>query len=223
MPGRILAFGDIHGCDRAFDLLLSGLEIKTEDTVVVLGDVVDRGPGTKQVIDRLMLLREQCQLVSIMGNHEEMFLDAVAGGDWLSPWLMHGGREALDSYEGELETVPEDHLEFMAAGLDYWETERDIFVHANLEPGIPLDQQTGQSLRWARLTAMEPPWETGQRVICGHTPQMSGDPLVFPGWVGIDTMAYAPQGWLTCLDVDTDVIYQANQAGQMRTGYPQSE
>lgn len=223
MPGRLLAIGDIHGCDTALNLLLDALNIEADDTVVVLGDAVDRGPGTKQVVDRLLKLRERCQMVFIKGNHEEMFLDAHAGGEWFSTWLMHGGQEAISSYEGDLQNVPEEHLEFLASGLKYWQTDREIFVHANLQAGVPLEQQSGQWLRWTRLTAMEPPWPTGQRVICGHTPQMTGDPLVFPGWVGIDTMAYAPQGWLTCLDVMTDVIYQTNQAGQMRTGYPQPE
>ncbi|TWU09122.1 Serine/threonine-protein phosphatase 1 [Symmachiella macrocystis] len=221
MPGRTLAIGDIHGCDHALDTLLTEVDVQPDDTVVVLGDAVDRGPGTKQVIDRLLQLRQQCHLLFIMGNHEEMFLNAMAGGEWLGPWMMHGGREALESYGGSFDDVPEEHYEFMRSGLNYVDTPRDIFVHANLTPSVPLEQQPGQALRWERLTAMEPPWPTGQRVICGHSPQMSGDPLVFPGWVGIDTMAYAKHGWLTCLDTGTNIIYQANQSGHSRTGYPQ--
>ena len=220
MPGRTLAIGDIHGCDRALDTLLAEVNVHAEDTVVVLGDVVDRGPGTMQVIDRLLELRQQCQLYFIMGNHEEMLLNAMAGGEWQEAWMKHGGRQALDSYGGGFEDIPEEHYEFMRDGLDYLDTPRNIFVHANLHPGIPLERQPPYALRWERLTALEPPWPTGQRVICGHTPQMNGDPLVFPGWIGIDTMAYADHGWLTCLDTGTDVIYQANQAGQSRVGYP---
>ena len=221
MSGRTFAIGDIHGCDHALDLLLSEIKVQPEDTVVSLGDAVDRGPGTKQVIDRLLKLRQQCNFIFIMGNHEEMLLDSIVGGEWLPTWMMHGGQEALASYGGEPEMIPEEHLDFLRNGANYFETPRDIFVHASLEPGVPLDQQTPMVLRWSRINTTEAPWPTGQRVICGHTPQMSGDPLVYPGWVCIDTMAYADHGWLTCLDVNTNVIYQANQAGEMRTGYPQ--
>ncbi len=221
MPGRTFAIGDIHGCDRALDLILSEIGIQPGDTVVSLGDAVDRGPGTRQVIDRLIQLRDECNFVFILGNHEEMFLDALAGGEWMPTWIMHGGQEALESYGGEMEMIPEEHVEFLRTGLNYFETPRDIFVHASLHPGVHLHEQPHQVLRWTRLTATETPWPTGQRVICGHTPQVTGDPLVFPGWVCIDTMAYADHGWLTCLDVNTDVIYQANQAGDFRTGYPQ--
>jgi len=221
VAGRILAIGDIHGCDRAFETLLEEVDIQPEDTVVVLGDVVDRGPGTKQVLDRLLDLQRRCNLIFIMGNHEEMFLDAMEGGNYSDLWRHNGGQEALDSYGFDFDDVPPEHVEFMRSGLNYFETPRDIFVHANLFPDIPLHQQPGEAIRWTRLTAMEPPWPTGQRVICGHTPQMSGDPLVFPGWIGIDTMAYNDYGWLTCLDTGTNIIYQANQAGASRTGYPQ--
>ena len=69
MPGRLLAIGDIHGCDTALGVLLDAMSITAEDTLVVLGDVVDRGPGTKQVVDRLIELRDLCQFVFIKGNH----------------------------------------------------------------------------------------------------------------------------------------------------------
>jgi len=70
LPARTLAIGDIHGCDRALDVLLSHLKIAPDDTVVILGDVVDRGPGTRQVVDRLIELEQSCRLVCLVGNHE---------------------------------------------------------------------------------------------------------------------------------------------------------
>lgn len=96
--GRLLAIGDIHGCHIAFDTLLEHLSILPTDTVVVLGDVIDRGPGTRQVIDRLLELRQQCRLVFLMGNHEEMFLGSLAVEGVRESWLGFGGWETLQSY-----------------------------------------------------------------------------------------------------------------------------
>lgn len=212
MPGRTLAIGDIHGCDVALETLLEKVPPAHDDTVVVLGDVVDRGPNTKRAVDLLLELQKECKLKFILGNHEEMMLEAVRSGKWLRDWLEFGGSETLQSYGGEVEDVPSEHLDFFAAGLDYYETETEIFVHAKLEPEVPLEMQTPEWLRWERLTGREPPHESGKRVVCGHTSQKSGEPLVFDGWVCIDTWVYG-DGCLSALDVGTDVLYQATQAG----------
>ncbi|MDB5387914.1 MAG: pphA 1, partial [Planctomycetaceae bacterium] len=98
------------------------------------------------------------------------------------------------------------------------ETATDVFVHANLEPGIPLKEQNEAWLRWSRFTGREEPLESGQRVICGHTAQKSGLPAPIRGWVCIDTHVYGDDGWLTCLDVQTDEFFQANEQGQFRNG-----
>jgi serine/threonine protein phosphatase 1 len=105
----------------------------------------------------------------------------------------------------------------MRAGLDYWETEADIFIHANLEPGVALDQQLPEWLRWTHLSGYETPHPSGKRVVCGHTPQKSGLPLSLKGWTGIDTYAWG-SGWLTCLDAGSNEWIQANQSGEFRLG-----
>lgn len=216
MPGRTLAIGDIHGCDFALETLLTKVPPSHNDTVVVLGDVVDRGPNTKRAIDLLLELQRTCHLMFILGNHEEMMLEAVRTGEWLDDWLGFGGSETLQSYGGEVEDVPRKHLDFLSTGLDYVETEAEIFVHAKLEPGVPLELQAPEWLRWERLTGRERPHESGKRVICGHTSQKSGEPLIFTGWVCIDTWVYG-DGCLSALDVGADVLYQSTQAGDFRT------
>jgi len=215
---RILAIGDIHGCDTALDVLLEHVQPASDDLLVILGDVVDRGPGSSRVIERLLQLREVCRLVFILGNHEEMMLDALSGGRWSSSWPIHGGRATLQSYGGDREQIPPGHLAFLRGGLPYFETGSTIFVHANLLPWVPLDQQAGNWLRWTHLSGSEQPHPSGKRVICGHTPQRSGHPLAFPGWVCIDTLACAG-GWLTCMNVGSDEIWQTNQLGEYRTGW----
>lgn len=203
MAGRILAIGDIHGCDVAFQSLLKVLAVAPDDTVVVLGDVVDRGPGSRQVVERLLRLREECRLVLIMGNHEEMMIDGLVDERVAQGWLQYGGAETLFSYGGDPRTIPAEHLDLLRSGLNYWESGSDLFIHANLDPTLPLDDQEIDVLRWTHLTGYEMPHPSGKRIVCGHTPQRSGIPLALPGWTCIDTFAYGG-GWLTCLDVATN-------------------
>ena len=215
MPGRTLAIGDIHGCDAALETLLSRLELTADDTVVLLGDVVDRGPNTKRCIDLLLDARKSCRLFLLTGNHEQMMLNAICGGNLEATWLQCGGMAALDSYGGGYERVPRAHLEFLESGCDYCETLQDIFVHANLQPGVPLEKQSIEWLRWTHLAGSEAPHSSGRRVVCGHTSQKSGRPLLFAGWACIDTFAWGGE-WLTCLDVETDLVFQAKQSGEYR-------
>ena len=215
--GRTLAIGDIHGCSVAFDVLLSNLVLQPDDTLVVLGDVVDRGRCTRQVIDRLFELRQFCNLIFIKGNHEEMMLNALQTGDWMNDWLQFGGHETLQSYGDNVRNVPDTHLDFLNAGLEFWQTDSHIFVHANLEPGVDLDKQSADWLRWTMLTGLEKPHPSGKSVVCGHTAQHSGLPAVLDGWICIDTWVYGT-GALTCLDVDTSQIYQSQETGVYRGG-----
>ena len=211
------AIGDIHGCLTALETVLGLMRPTSADTVVVLGDVVDRGPDSRGAIDRILQLATECRVVTITGNHEEMMLSALEGGQWLEPWLRRGGQRVLDSYGGDPTAVPEGHLAFLKGGVDYWFTERAIFVHANLEPGVALEAQTTEWLRWRRVLGSEPVFAEGYRVFCGHTPQLSGVPGEWPGWLAIDTQAYAG-GWLSAVEVESGVLYQANERGEAREG-----
>jgi serine/threonine protein phosphatase 1 len=215
MSNRTIAIGDIHGCHIALEKLLEQLNVSPGDTVVVLGDVVDRGPGTKEAIDQLLDLQKICPLVFLTGNHEEMMLESRDGGSIQRTWLRYGGQETLASYGGEIGMIPEAHWAFLKSGLNYWETETEIFVHANLEPGVPLPEQSVDWLRWTRMTGDEKPRECGRRVICGHSSLTSGGPLVLDGWVCIDTWCYGRK-YLSGLDVTNNLVYQALQTGETR-------
>jgi serine/threonine protein phosphatase 1 len=130
-------------------------------------------------------------------------------------WWAFGGAEAMESYGDLRRVVPREHIELMERALPYWETPSTIFIHANLQPGVPLEKQNGEWLRWMHLTGKEPPFDPPRRVVCGHTPQKHGYPIAFPGWVGIDTFAHGG-GWLTCMDVNANWIWQATDFGQTR-------
>ncbi len=153
-----------------------------------------------------------------MGNHEEMMIDALDGGNWRASWFHYGGQEAVDSY-GSLKKIPPKHIEFLRMAKDYHQTHSAIFVHANLQPGVDLARQTAGWLRWNHLTGREEPHVSGKYIICGHTRQTSGVPAILNGWACIDTYACGGKN-LTTLDVDNLMIYQSNEAGEFRDGVP---
>ena len=218
---RILAIGDIHGCSVAFDTLMETVQLQPTDRIITLGDYVDRGPDSKGVIDRLIGLHHTGQLVALRGNHEIMMLDAYDYPHRLEGWLVSGGRETLASYapsskkNGKLDHIPDEHWNFIAnICRDWWETEEHFFVHGNVNPHKPLSQQSGHDLFWTRFYHAQPHC-SGKTMICGHTSQKSGQPISLGYAVCIDTWVYG-KGWLTCLDVNSGQIWQANQKGEKR-------
>lgn len=210
----VLAIGDIHGCSIALETLLSGLALRPEDTVVTLGDYVDRGPDSRGVLDRLLTLSHDFHVVALRGNHEQMMLKTRHSAEGLQEWEREGGDATLTSYGG-LAGVPEEHWRFLENGcVDYWECETHFFVHGGVYPDMPLWEQPTYKLYWGRFTGVKP-HESGKVMVCGHTSQKSGLPLDLGYAVCIDTWACG-QGWLSCLDVGTGLVRQANQAGQTR-------
>lgn len=217
---RVLAIGDIHGCSKALDLVLESANPADDDLVVTLGDYVDRGPDSAGVIERLLALRQRCRLVCLRGNHEIMMLAARADEERRGLWLGYGGKETLASYSkslfgGKLAHVPEHHWQFLEQGLvDHYETETHFFVHANAYPEIALAEQPDVILYWEPFRDLGA-HDNGKIMVCGHTTQKAGVPLLLEHAICIDTWVYG-QGWLTCLDVNTGQLWQANQQGEKR-------
>ena len=218
MSGRLIAIGDIHGCADALDSILAAVNLQVEDTLVTLGDYVDRGPDSKGVIDRLIALKSRCQLVPLIGNHEEMMLDVVRDGQPPYRWLQYGGVETLDSYRfaGDMDVISEEHRAFFAELLDYYETDEHFFVHANYDPELPLAEQPRQLLRWQKLTdSTPPPHRNGKRAVVGHTHDRDGEIFDIGHLICLDTYCYGG-GWLTALDLNSGEIWQSNMAGELR-------
>lgn len=218
MPPRTIAFGDIHGCLKAFETLLDIVAPTADDLLVLLGDYVDRGPDSCQVIQRVIDLDKLCRLVPLLGNHEVMLLAALQSMDDLYPWLGFGGQQTMDSYGGHPDQIPPEHLDFIRACPKHYETDTHLFVHANYEHDLPLEQQSDDVLLWTHLsTRVPPPHQSGKKVVVGHTPQISGDILDLGHLVCIDTYCYG-SGWLTAWDVDSGEVFQADRDGQIRLG-----
>lgn len=222
---RTLAIGDIHGCLRALDTLLEQVDPQSDDLVVTLGDYVDRGPDSKGVLDRMEELRARCRCLSLRGNHDLMMLAARRDSEHFDEWLKCGGKQTLVSYRAQedreafAEAIPERHWDFLREQLHaYHETGTHFFVHANVYPDSPLAEQPDYMLYWEKLEeAAWRPHESGKTMVCGHSVQRSGRPLVLDHAICIDTWVYG-DGWLTCLDVESDLYWQANQRGETRMG-----
>lgn len=208
---RVIVVGDVHGCDRALERVLDLSGLRGEDHLVFVGDLIDRGPESRQVIERILRLRSGGLVSVVRGNHEEMFLDALRGGTWAEAWWNHGGPEMLDSYGCGLHEIPAEHVALLETSLAWLELPSHIVSHAALSPALPLDQQTARELRWQRIDPSAPPHLSGKTIVCGHTPQKNRQPHVHFGWIGLDTWVYDRSGCLTALDLNSGTIYQASQ------------
>jgi serine/threonine protein phosphatase 1 len=220
---RAYAIGDIHGCLDLLDDLLK--QIGADDAargdaqtqLVFLGDLVDRGPDSAGVVERLIDLAEQRGHARfIIGNHEEIFLRALAGDlEALRLFVRIGGRETILSYgvserdyertdyEELLELVrahvPQRHIDFMEAFEDRVEIGDYVFVHAGLRPGVPIEEQRRADMRWIRSSFLDTDWEFGKLVVHGHS--ISDAVVERPNRLGIDTGAFAT-GRLTALGLE---------------------
>ena len=218
---RHLAIGDIHGCFEALQTLIEFVEVSEDDTVVTLGDYVDRGPSTKQVIDWLLDFEDNGNLIALRGNHEIMMLNARINQKDKQYWGRFGAVETLESYarnddhDADLVDVPDAHWHFLSRLQKYYETHSHIFVHAIVSPQLPLNEQTDRTLFWEQYSEQFPGHESGKIVVCGHKSQDSGLPATNGKAICIDTNA-CKGGWLTCLDVESETIWQANQMRETR-------
>jgi serine/threonine protein phosphatase 1 len=220
---RTLAIGDIHGCALHLDRLLAAVQPTAEDTLVFLGDYVDRGPDSRGAVERLIKLNEAFKCVFLRGNHELMMTRARTDKSERRMWMQVGGAQTLGSYgttpgrSGTLEDVPEAHWRFLEKTcVDYFETDTHIFVHANLIADVPLNEQKEEALFWDFLDAPVAHM-SGKTIVCGHSSQKSGQILNYGTAICIDTFAYGG-GNLTCLNVMTGEYWQIDILGRVMEG-----
>ncbi len=208
---RIFAIGDIHGCDDKLRELMHRIPIdESTDTLVFIGDYIDRGPGSFEVVEYLIGLQTRLPgTVFLKGNHEEMLADYLSGKDRMT-YLYNGGQQTLESYLRKTGSrapfpIPSRHMQFFDSLVLNYQTEEFFFVHAGLRQGVPLDQQKPQDMLWIREKFIHSGHEFGKRVVFGHTP--FEEPLVEPNKIGIDTGAVYGNK-LTCVQLPELVFYQ---------------
>jgi serine/threonine protein phosphatase 1 len=217
MPPRVIAIGDIHGCAAALRRMVELVAPTDEDTLVILGDAIDRGPDSRGVIDQLLALRENCRLVPILGNHEEMMLNFLDGRPQPDNWLLCGGDATLKSYGGEQGgSIPPEHLSFVRTWQDFHETRSHFFAHGAYHPEQLFVEQRWQMWRWHSLRDMIPAAHvSGKTAVVGHTSLKDGEIMDLGHLLCIDTYCWGG-GWLTALDTTTGQVWQVDRHGRVR-------
>jgi len=215
--GRAYIVGDIHGCVQELEVLVAGLPLQTDDRLVFLGDYIDRGPGSREVVDLLLRLRAEqtCQLTFLKGNHEDMFLDFLGkNGHFGEGFLDNGGHMTLRSYRipygvsgrEAAESLPPEHLQFFQELEIFTVVEPVLCVHAGVNPLLPLAEQNAEEMLWIRQEFLTNPHLLPYTVVFGHTPHRAVR-FDLPYKVGIDTgLVYG--GKLSCLEVTEKQLYQ---------------
>ena len=213
---RLIAIGDVHGCATALEALLAAIAPQPADTLVFLGDYVDRGPDSARVLERMVDLVSRCHLVPLIGNHELMMVKASESQGSLEFWKHNGGQSTLACYGGRLSNVPQDHWMFLQHCVRYFQSDDHLFVHACYDPQLPLEEQLESVLLWTHIFDVPPPPHvSGKRAIVGHTPQADFEIADYGHVVILDTYCVGG-GWLSALDVRTGQLWQANQRGELR-------
>ncbi|MCP3032032.1 serine/threonine protein phosphatase [Halobacillus sp. A1] len=199
---RYLVVSDIHGEIDKFESLLAKASYDPEkDQLILLGDYVDRGPNSRAVVKKVKQLVEEDGAIALKGNHDDLFIRAKYEEVAMELWKINGASSTIKSYGSNIEEVKE-HQEWLKDNLSlYYETEEYIFVHAGLEPGIPVEQQEEEIMLWTRNTAKV---GLGKTVVHGHTPVR--EISYYEDQVDIDTGAVYG-GKLTLLELPTHEVY----------------
>ena len=220
---RAYAVGDIHGRVDLLEHLLAKIHADLQHRpapktlLIFVGDLVDRGPSSAQVIERLRCYRrDRVRPVFLLGNHEEVLLRIISGdSSVVDSWLKFGGLQCLQSYGVTLASirgrsaeqvveivraaVPPEHVEFLECFADSCRFGDYLFVHAGIRPGVEVDQQSQADLRWIRDPFLCDESDHGFVVVHGHTITDEVDER--PNRIGIDTGAYR-SGVLTALAIE---------------------
>lgn len=225
--GRLIyAVGDIHGRADLLDEMIETIATdaaahgsQTLPMLVLLGDYIDRGPQSRETLDRIIALTrdKRFEVRCILGNHEEAMLDFVNRRTTGQSWGRHGGRETLASYgvtppseedsrelwsaarEQLLAVIPQEHIDFLRSLEEILLIGDLVFVHAGLRPGVPIDQQSHRDLLFIRYEFLDHEVDCERMIVHGHTP---GDRAYgAPGRLCLDSGAYA-SGVLTAAAFD---------------------
>lgn len=229
---RTFAIGDVHGCYDELVRLMDAIDPTAKDTIIFLGDYVDRGLRSSSVLDYIINLSKLCNVIALKGNHESMMQSAFLERDedtrakWVFNWLRNGAHETLQSYGLGLDCFEDknllpikvkEHLNFINSMPTYYITDTHIFVHATPRPNIEISEQDEMDLLWRRegRTEQQLGYDhiSGKTVISGHTAQANGKPKALSDKNIIIDSGCFHTGWLTALNIDNGVFIQADKLG----------
>lgn len=220
MNNRYYITGDIHGHLSKLKKIISSVsnDIKADDTFIFLGDYIDRGPASFEVIEFLIDFSSKYKTVFLTGNHEDMFIRFVTKGDNYNNYIINGGGYTIKSYIKNLNEfcIPGNHKLFFNSLKLYYETDDFIAVHAGLNPDINLlNEQKRYDLIWIRENFYKYPGRWEKTIIFGHTPTpyINNSDSVYideaRNIIGLDTNAMSDGFPLSCMRWPDRKIYQA--------------
>lgn len=232
---RLIAIGDIHGCYDELDMLIKYIKPTSTDTIIFLADYIDRGPNSKAVLDTVMELKQQCNVITLLGNHEAMMREAFNFEN--SPtdrincvkfWLRNGGNATLDSYMFSADDLLSEHINetYLPASLQKhldlinemalcYVTDTHIFVHATPLPNKDIEEQDEIELTWRRAGRLDAEYDythiSGKTIVSGHTAQDSGNVRKLSDKNIIIDSGCFHTGWLTAMIVNESRYIQASK------------
>jgi serine/threonine protein phosphatase 1 len=203
---RRFVIPDIHGCCRTFRRLVEdGIALSRDDELYLLGDMIDRGPDSRGVLDFIFELREGgFSVKGVKGNHEEMCLKADRGFDFMELWMVNGGLATLRSFDVESPgDIPGPYVGFLRSLPDYILLDDFVIVHASLNFDLADPFADTHAMHWQRECSVDPARIGGRRLVSGHTPvtreqlaaSLKGDRIlidngcVFVGRAGLGSLA----------------------------------
>jgi serine/threonine protein phosphatase 1 len=220
MSKRRFVIGDVHGHYDALSALFEAIAPNSEDEVYFLGDLIDRGQQSAQVVEFVMKNGYNC----ILGNHEFMLLNVLGTGkivpEAFQAWLNNGGYATVTSYGHQ---IPQEHIDWLRTLPLYLDLGNFWLVHAGIHPQMPIEDQTSAQFCWIRdeFHSMSVPYFEDKLIITGHTITFTfpgvraGKVVAGMGWLDIDTGVYHHnQGWLTALELNEAMVYQVNSFGK---------
>ncbi|MDZ7739547.1 MAG: metallophosphoesterase family protein [Bacteroidales bacterium] len=215
-----MAIGDIHGCYQQLYLLVTEIiDLTKDDKLVMLGDYIDRGPDSKAVLDLIMdLISEDFDIIPLMGNHEDMMLNAAGSANGNYNWMMNGGGETLQSFNVQsVSEIDGRYISFLSAMPVYHTEGHFIFVHGGFNDELDDPFSDKYSMLWERRFEYTSPVFKDKVIVHGHRPhpldelqkQIEGSPSV----INVDTgCVYGKErglGDLTAIDLLSMKLYSA--------------
>jgi len=178
---RIIAITDIHGEIDKLNSVIEKLDISSEDTIIFMGDYIDRGPDARGVIDKVISMGDVCNCVYLKGSHEYAYLQARKGDEYYTHlFWTYGGVQTAESY-GSFEDIYRVHGKFLDSLKPYYMTKHYLFIHAGIRPGVPFEEQDERDFYYIRHQFINSRHGLPQKIIFGHTdfkqPQVQSDKI----------------------------------------------
>lgn len=181
---RLIAITDIHGEYEKLCALLEGIAPSKDDTIIFMGDYIDRGAKSKEVVDKVISMKDVCNCVYLTGSHEYALLHSGTDEYYKYLFWNYGGDATARSY-GSYENIFKTHGDFFNSLKHYYLTDKYLFIHAGIRIGIPLKKQNLVDMVYIRSEFYNNKHNLPQKIIFGHTE--FDKPMIWDDKICIDT------------------------------------